>query len=204
MQPNLIKSESIAMITQALITFHVKVDPIKKDSENPHFHNTYASLANILTSINDALNESELSVVQFPDGENGLTSILMHTSGEYIQSTYCMQPSKNDPQGAGSAMTYMRRYAIAAILGLSIEEDDDGNAAATPAENKAARPANAAKNTEPDKWLNPGTKEFNGAVGKLIAGTTTMEKIRSVLKVSKATEAKLMALVNAKKAEAKK
>lgn len=124
------KSESIKSIAKALITFHVKVEKVKKDAKNPFFKSKYASLSNILETINEPLIESGLSFCQLPTGENGLITILMHgESGEFIQSTYEMRPVKEDPQGRGSALTYQRRYALAAVLGLNIDEDDDGNGA---------------------------------------------------------------------------
>jgi hypothetical protein len=56
----------------------------------------------------------------------------MHVSGEWISATYEMKPTKDDPQGAGSVITYQRRYALGAALGLNIDEDDDGNKACIP------------------------------------------------------------------------
>lgn len=124
------KSQSITGLSKALITFHIKVNKIKKDAKNPFFKSTYASLSNILEAINEPLIEAGLSFVQFPAGENGLTTILMHSeTGEFIQSTYEMKPVKDDPQGRGSVITYQRRYALAAVLGLNIDEDDDANTA---------------------------------------------------------------------------
>lgn len=124
------RSQSITGLSKALITFHVKVDKIKKDAKNPFFKSTYASLSNILEAINTPLIESGLTFVQFPSGENGLTTILMHSeTGEFIQSNYKMKPVKDDPQGRGSVITYQRRYALAAVLGLNIDEDDDANTA---------------------------------------------------------------------------
>jgi len=61
-----------------------------------------------------------------------LTTIISHESGEYIAETMSVPVSKVDPQGAGSAITYMRRYALAAVVGV-VQADDDGNAASTPA-----------------------------------------------------------------------
>lgn len=122
-------STSITEIAKALVGFHKEVGKIAKDSSNPFFKSKYASLSNILEGIGDALNNNSLSVVQFPEGENCLTTRIIHTSGEWMESTYCMKPSKDDPQGRGSALTYQRRYALGAILSLNIDEDDDGNAA---------------------------------------------------------------------------
>lgn len=122
-------SDSIKEIASALVGFHKEVGKIAKDSSNPFFKSKYASLSNILDGISDPLNNNGLSIVQFPDGEFGLTTRLIHTSGEWMESTYSMRPSKDDPQGRGSALTYQRRYAIGAILSLNIDDDDDGNQA---------------------------------------------------------------------------
>lgn len=169
------KSESIKNLTKALITFHVKVDTIKKDAKNPFFKSSYASLTNILDGINDALIESGLCVAQFPEGDYGLETILMHESGEWIQSNYTMKPVKDDPQSRGSAITYARRYALAAILSLNIDDDDDGNLA-------THGTASPYENTE-KAWLNTNTPEFEKAMtymkgGGSIAAIKTKYKIR--------------------------
>jgi|SRR6185312_8155218 len=177
------KSNSIKEIAKALILFHTKVEIVKKDATNPFFKSKYASLSNILDAIQIPLEESGLAFTQFPTGENGLTTILMHgESGEYIQSDYTMQPVKNDPQGKGSVITYQRRYALSSILGLNIDEDDDANTAT----HGGKSPQAAEENNKP--WLNKGTKEFDGAVKKIVAGQTTIPKIREVMKVSKEVE----------------
>mgnify|MGYP001571340503 CR=1 FL=1 len=122
------KSESIKEISSALSVFHRKVEAVTKDAQNPFFKSSYATLDNVLATIKEPLAESALSFAQFPDG-GGLTTILMHESGEWIEATYSVPLSKQDPQGAGSALTYMRRYALGAILGLATEVDDDANSA---------------------------------------------------------------------------
>jgi hypothetical protein len=177
-------SESIKEISSALVGFHKEVGKITKDATNPFFGKKYASLSNILEGISEALNNNNLSVVQFPEGENGLTTRLLHNSGEWMESTYFMKPAKDDPQGRGSAMTYQRRYAIGAVLSLNIDEDDDGNSASTP-------PATGATNGKQDDkpWLNENTKEFSGAITKLNEGTTTIAKIEKAFKLSKTVRA---------------
>lgn len=124
------KSESIKGLAAALLTFHKEVGTISKEAKNPFFKSKYATLPQIQEAIREPLEKAGLVYAQFPDGANGLTSILMHpASGEWIEATSEMTPTKNDPQGQGSAITYQRRYALGAILGLIIDEDDDGNAA---------------------------------------------------------------------------
>ena len=124
------KSQSIANLAKALAAFQGKVPAIKKDAKNPFFKSSYATLGNIIDTIKALLSECGLSYCQLPDGDESLTTILMHSeSGEFVQATYSIHASKKDPQGVGSAITYARRYALSAILGLNTDDDDDGNGA---------------------------------------------------------------------------
>lgn len=173
------KSDSIKNLTKALITFHVKVDTIKKDAKNPFFKSSYASLSNILDATNDALIESGLTISQFPVSEYGLETILMHESGEWIEANFTMKPVKDDPQSRGSAITYARRYAIAAILSLNIDDDDDGNLA-------THGTASPYENTE-KKWLNTNTPEFEKAKD-FIAKGGKVDAIKTKYKIRKEVE----------------
>jgi len=127
------KSESIKELATALCKFQGAVEKIKKGATNPFFKSKYATLADILDVIRQPLADAGLSFVQFPKGAYGLETMLMHTSGEYLSESYEMRPTKDDPQGAGSVITYQRRYALGAVLGLNIDEDDDANKASEPA-----------------------------------------------------------------------
>jgi hypothetical protein len=123
------KSESIKELATALCEFQGAVEKIKKSETNPYFKSKYASLSDILDVIRQPLADNGLSFVQFPKGKYGLETMLMHTSGEWLSESYEMEPTKHDPQGAGSVITYQRRYALGSILGLNIDIDDDGNKA---------------------------------------------------------------------------
>ncbi|MBP6979036.1 MAG: ERF family protein [Bacteroidales bacterium] len=125
-------SESITAISKALIEFQGRMVKVTKDAMNPHFKNRYASLSQIIESVQKPLNECGLAVMQLPAGDHELETILIHTSGEFIAETYRMTPQRDDPQGLGSAITYQRRYALGAILCLNIDEDDDATRASTP------------------------------------------------------------------------
>jgi hypothetical protein len=124
------KSESIKNIAGALVDFQSSVSKVAKESNNPFFKSKYASLANILDTIQKPLSECGLAISQFPDG-NALTTILLHAdSGEWMESSYVMPVAKqNDPQAMGSAITYARRQSIGSILNLNIDDDDDGEKA---------------------------------------------------------------------------
>ena len=124
------KSESIKNIAGALVKFQASVSKVAKEANNPFFKSKYASLANILDTIQKPLSECGLAISQFPDA-NALTTIILHAeSGEWMESSYVMPVAKqNDPQAMGSAITYARRQSIGSILNLNIDDDDDGEKA---------------------------------------------------------------------------
>lgn len=172
----------------ALIAFHKEIGKIKKDATNPFFKNEYATLSTILGAIKDPLHNAELTFVQFPDGENGLTTRLMHASGEWMEATYTMVPAKNDPQGLGSAISYQRRYSLGAVLGLNIDNDDDGNAASLP----DTKPARLPKTAAP-KMLSKEDEVYRQLKGKVLGETdlgvleTQKVKLMDALETGKLT-----------------
>ena len=131
------QSESIANLAKALSIVQGKLTYAKKDSKNPFFKSNYADLESVWDACRELLSNNGLAVTQFPglyselDKSMSLTTILTHESGEWITQEMSVPVSKVDAQGAGSAITYMRRYALAAVVGV-VQADDDGNAASTP------------------------------------------------------------------------
>lgn len=125
-------SESIGKIAPALLKAQKAITFAVKDAKNPHFKSTYADLGSVIDACKPALNEAGIAFMQMPapseTGTIALTTRLVHESGEWIESTATCPLPKNDPQGYGSANTYLRRYALAAAVGL-YQDDDDGNAA---------------------------------------------------------------------------
>lgn len=126
------QSDSIAAIATALVGFQAACEGAKKNAMNPAFKNKYADLSAVWEAIHEPMAANGLAVVQLPlpaeRGELRLRTQLLHTSGEWIASEIVMPLGKVDPQGYGSALTYARRYALAAMLGVT-QEDDDGNGA---------------------------------------------------------------------------
>lgn len=129
----MIKSENIGNLAKALAAVQSQLKPAVKDSKNPYFKSSYADLNSVWNACRDLLADNSLSVSQLPgttaDGQPALTTILMHESGEYIADTVILAFTKNDAQGIGSSLTYFRRYALAAVIGIVADDDDDGNAA---------------------------------------------------------------------------
>ena len=125
-------SESIAKLTTALAKASAEFTEIQKNLENPYYGNRYADLAALIAATKPALSKYELAVIQLPqlNGSGAIvTTILTHSSGEWLRSDLKLPASKGDAQGIGSAITYARRYSYQAILNIAAEEDDDGNAA---------------------------------------------------------------------------
>lgn len=124
------KSESIKNLAAALLVFDAEVNKVSKTANNPFFKNKYAPLPEIQDAVKEPLLKAGLTVKQIPIGEHALYTILIHAeSGEWIGGEYVMKPAKDDPQGNMARITYQRRGSLGAILGLNIDEDDDGNRA---------------------------------------------------------------------------
>lgn len=137
------KSDTIIELAKALAKAQGQISPALKDSENPHFRSKYADLSSVWAACRKPLTDNGLSVVQMPvdaptPGSVALTTLLLHSSGEYISSTVSAPLTKQDAQGIGSALTYLRRYALSAIIGVVADDDDDGNAASRPHTNGAS------------------------------------------------------------------
>lgn len=136
-------SETISDLAAALAKAQGAMKGAAKDSENPHFRSRYADLASVWDACRDALSANGLSVAQVMDGDDPATvtvvTVLMHASGQWMSSRLTMRPVKPDPQGVGSAITYARRYALAAMVGVA-PEDDDGNAASRGGIHEAEKP----------------------------------------------------------------
>ncbi len=127
-------SQSIAAIAAALVKAQREITFAAADSTNPHFRSKYADLGSVIEACKGPLNDNGIAVIQLPVPSDNLghtlamVTRLQHESGEWIESTAVAPLQKHDPQGYGSAMTYLRRYCLAAAVGL-YQEDDDGKKA---------------------------------------------------------------------------
>ena len=148
-------SETTATLCAALVAAQGGLKPIAKDGKNPAFRSKYATLDGIMETVRPALAAHGLAVVQgvvHPEtGEGGrlvgimVETRLIHTSGEWLASVVPVPVAKGDAHGLGSALSYGRRYGLSALLALSTDEEDDGNAAAkAPPAKPPAKPAPAA------------------------------------------------------------
>jgi hypothetical protein len=129
-------SPTIASLAKALSAAQGEVEGAVKGRKNDHFRSKYADLAAVWDACREALTKHGLAVVQSPgpcaDGRMEMTTMLAHASGEWMRGTLTIPLGKADAHGYGSAVTYSRRFALAAFVGVA-PEDDDGNAAAASA-----------------------------------------------------------------------
>lgn len=131
------KSETIAELSKALAKFQNEVKQPFKDKSNPFFKSKYVPLESVVEAITDIAPSHGLSFVQWAsndeNGRVGVSTMLMHESGEYIEfDPVYMNADKNTAQGAGALITYLKRYSLSAVFGITSDEDDDGNSASQP------------------------------------------------------------------------
>ena len=128
------KSSSIKELAAALTLAQADMKPVPMNSVNPFLKNRFADLGAMIEASRPILAKNALSLCQFPvttgHGEVGITTILMHASGEWMENTVSLpveiEKGKSSAQVAGSIITYLRRYSWASVLGLYADEDTDG------------------------------------------------------------------------------
>ena len=150
-------------LASALAKAQANIKTALKDSKNPHFKSSYADLTSIWEACRDALAKNGLSVVQIPGFDANdvwLETMILHSSGESISGRYPLRPQQNTPQAYGSALTYARRYSLAAMVGVVADEDDDGNAASQRGREEPRKEAPATTDTDKAKAWVKGAKEF--------------------------------------------
>ena len=138
----MLKSEEINELAKALALAQGAMEGAKKDALNPHFKSAYADLASVWAAIRKPLSDNGLSVIQLPElddaGNVRMVTMLLHSSGQFIEASYALPATKPDAQGYGSAITYMKRYALSG-MGVA-PEDDDGESAVKQATGEAPKP----------------------------------------------------------------
>ena len=128
------KSDSISELSKALAKFQAEVKQPLKDKNNPFFKSKYVPLENVVEAITQEAPNHGLSFVQWAlndeKGRVGVATMLMHESGEWIEfDSVHMKADKETAQGAGALITYLKRYSLSAVFGITSDQDDDGNSA---------------------------------------------------------------------------
>jgi hypothetical protein len=144
------RSETIVELVTALAKAQGQITGAIKDAENPHFKSDYATLDSVWEACRAPLSSNGLSVIQSPRiteaGSVRITTLLAHNSGQWFENELEMMPKDGSPQSVGSAITYGRRYALSALVGIAPADDDDGNSATPP---QGQRPAVGQKGAPP-------------------------------------------------------
>lgn len=146
-------SQDISEICKALVLFQTEQSSIKMDQENPYHKYKYATLTALVEGTKEARKKAKLAVTQLLN-MSSVTTVLLHESGQWISCTYKIEPTDSKgmskAQDMGAAITYARRYAYAAILGLVSDEDTDGADPKDPAaKKKGAEPKSPPKQEAP-------------------------------------------------------
>ncbi len=128
------KSEQINELAAALSQAQGEMQAAVKDKINPFFKSSYADLGSVWDAARPVLSKHGLCVMQTTEFVSERNQIMMvttlaHTSGQWMTSELPLNPSKNDSQGIGAAITYLRRYSLSAIVGVVCDDDDDGETA---------------------------------------------------------------------------
>lgn len=134
------KSETIAALADALAKAQGEIENASKNAANPHFKSRYADLAEVLNTVRPVFAKHGLAVTQFPSFDGGVAhveTILTHSSGEWMSGIASAPVGKQDAQGVGSAVTYLRRYSLAAVAGVAQEDDDGRSVVGKPSQQQA-------------------------------------------------------------------
>ncbi len=180
-------STTITEISKALVKAQEELTNVVTNSTNPHFKSKYADLASVRDSATPVLNKNGLAVIQPAEGGHesvSVTTRLIHTSGEWMESTLTIKPDKPNAQGVGSAITYARRYMFMSLVGIAPEDDDGNEATKTSSEPKYERPKpvpTPSKHPDSEMW-------YKAIRGMLTSKQVSREDIAS-LNLGEATAA---------------
>lgn len=181
----MLMSESTSNLFGALIKAREDIETVIKDKAG--FGYNYATLDNVINMLKTVLPKHDLGYAQFPetiDGKDGVTTIVIHKSGEYMSARYEMDatPMKgtNVTQQKGASITYTRRYALCSVFGIPTEEDTDGRVAS-------------------DNGFKPMTDEQKAQLIELGANFDTLLPYLKINSVAEISYAQAEALIKAKK-----
>ena len=195
------RSDTIASLAAALVAAQAEIENASKNAKNDHFRNRYADLAEVLNTVRPVFAKNGIAIIQSPTLDGNVVSVetmLMHSSGEWLSDSCSTPVSKNDAQGIGSAITYMRRYSLAAFAGVA-QEDDDGNGATGAGQKPAQKPRPQQQQQAPQQpaGKKPMTAElWPQVLAAIEAGKRTPEYIRNTYELTDEQDNELHAILN--------
>ena len=135
----------------ALVNFQKDLKNPKKDTQA--FKYRYSPIEVCWEAVRENMAKNGLAVIQFPiqkDNMLGVKTLLLHLSGESIESEYFVELLKKDIQSVGATLTYCRRYAFCSCLGITPENEDDDGLSAMPVKPEASKPITTTNNAQVD------------------------------------------------------
>lgn len=159
------RSETIGTLAKALAKAQAAIKPAAKGAENPFFKSSYADLPAIQLACRQHLAANDIAVIQSTSFDTDgvlLETMLAHSSGEWVSGTYPVRPAKADPQSMGSAITYSRRYALAAMVGVVAEDEDDDGAQASGNVRAPSRDEKGEALKKARAWASQAIHDING------------------------------------------
>jgi len=141
-------SELINELAAALSKAQGEMQAAIKDKVNPFYKSSYADLGSVWDAARPVLSKHGLCVMQTTEMNSERNQIIMvttlaHTSGQWMKSYLPLNPAKNDSQGIGAAITYLRRYSLSALVGVVCDDDDDGETSVGRGKAQQDKPNNA-------------------------------------------------------------
>lgn len=174
------QSETINELAAALSKAQGEMQAAIKDKVNPFYKSAYADLGSVWDAARPVLSKYGLCVIQTTEVAPGGNQVVMvttlaHTSGQWMKSYLPLNPTKNDSQGMGAAITYLRRYSLSAIVGVVCDDDDDGETAVGRGKTKNAQKEPNQKEPQ-EKPENPAPAE-KVSKAEIIALTTLIQNL---------------------------
>jgi hypothetical protein len=182
----MIHSDNLNELATALAKAQGEFTPASMTATNPFLKNKYADLGAVISAAKASCAKNGLSVTQ-PASTDGdavtVTTLLMHSSGQWISSEMTLPLGKESgrsiAQAAGSIITYLRRYSLSAMLGIYADEDTDGNEAkAKPAQ---AQPKRTAEQTIDELGYPPEPALPTGPEAVAHAAPMTVDEAENML-----------------------
>lgn len=181
------RSETIGALAKALAKAQGEIKSAVKDATNPFFRSNYADLPSVVKACKASLAANDIAYIQttdFLESETWLETILAHSSGEWVSGRYPVRPVKNDPQGMGSAITYARRYALASMVGVVAENEDD-DAEADQGRTAQANTIHSSPTMNKDPDVEAGVKNWCDKQRAFLANCETVSDVQDWEEVHK-------------------
>lgn len=197
----MITSELTNDISVALSYAQSQIEPASKDAVNPHFRSKYATLAACKYAAQEALGKYGLAVIQSIETDIerqfvGVTTRIIHRSGQWMESQTWCKPKSLGPQDVGSCATYLRRYGYSAMVGLVSEDDDDGQSQHG---SKPVKPEQSVRHETPDLTLATMVKSIAASLNEMtendvakIFGRTRDEVLAKCTSIENIKKAQIM------------